>query len=961
MTTSAPCPVCTKSGLAILPSRYAVVPDNFSAPASSFECEQVLGVSVPGYKYIARVLRQGFLYVFSEKNYLGNNKWQVYSVSEDGRLHLQADAASAKYLDKSETCSRCGANSPSKDFIVIEQPKKCPSAWLAFSEHKWSEDTRRRYQSDKGMRSARMQQITPAEWIKSPKANSYTKIVAIESNLDLVTEYSGKQTNDPLVFVELSTRDGAYDKNVLKASYSVFPWYMRNGSATNLVKPHKMLFDKMSAASSLDGEHVYPMIVGLWDAIGIARDLNGRLNDVLGNAVRYQDERMLEIDASNTLANMEEIFRSRAAYVVDRDVAGRAEFASQTVDERTEYFIEKRLSSGEQGILREHRPLYESYKAGEITWDAYVSARTDIIEKHVKPENMNWPVSLWLSVEERIAVIEDNFRMNDAQRRQNTSATWERMRVAKLPQATSEALDTWLEDYKPLLENGGALNVFDRNYAAFRLDVTSEVEARVPSLINWLEAPLFIATLDDYDGRLVEDGVIFEDVVGTCMYGMGCSASGRSKIEGWVKEAKASKTNLVWRGLLLNQEDVIDEIDSKLQYAMRDATPLSSGLDALLANIKALQRTADAFKKAQTAFNAIEKATADAASGGTFAFGTVLRQSTALGMDKLLVKTGEFIYRSLPTFTSMIDGVGEKFVQHLLCLRAGVDVQDSVNLIRAQARAGGAARAQALRDIRRMRTRVAAGAPPIEVEELREAWGKFKAKGDSGAARSVRDIRLALVVGLLEGMNLAKLAAESKGDARSYAVVTASALGVVGAVADIASVPAKSIYGNDAWTFQRLKLLGGTLAGLGAFVGGIVAFVDAGQKWKKEDPLMFSLYMLKGLASLLSAFSTIGTTLSYAAPLIERLTGRQAAAGAARVIGARAAAVVGARILMLSVGLWITLILVAIEVVIWAFTPTPLQEWCKRNAFGMLRFGSSSYKTAKEQEEALALALEQMK
>lgn len=185
-------------------------------------------------------------------------------------------------------------------------------------------------------------------------------------------------------------------------------------------------------------------------------------------------------------------------------------------------------------------------------------------------------------------------------------------------------------------------------------------------------------------------------------------------------------------------------------------------------------------------------------------------------------------------------------------------------------------------------------------------------------------------------------------------------LGISAAVMDVASVPAKSVYGNEAWTFQRLKLWGGTLASVGEFVGGVVAFVDGRKERQRQEWVMMSLYWFKSGFSLLSAGATAGTTISYAAPLFERLTGRQAAAAGARVIGARAAAIVDARILMLSVGLWITVALIAVEVAIWWFTPTPLQHWSRRNAFGNLRLAPSAYKTTDEQAEELGKAVEKM-
>ena len=701
--------------------------------------------------------------------------------------------------------------------------------------------------------------------------------------------------------------------------------------------------------------------MALWDAVGIARELNGGLNDLLGNAVRYQDERAMQIDAANAIGNMEEIFKARAAFTVDRSVAGSADLANRQVDERTRYFIENRLSPRERGILDEHRPLYDRYRASEIGWNDYLQERSRIIERHVKPENMHWPASLWLSVEERRQVIEDGFRTNDAARRRNTAGTWDTLRSERLPGETRQSLARWASEYKPLFDSE-ALATFNRNYARFQEEVTQGVEDRVQPLLTWLQAPLLLDTLEDYDQAMIGDGVAFEEVVGSCMQGLACTEGGGLKVDEWIKQAQAARDNLVWRGVLLNQREAIDEANPLLASAMTDSRIAQKAtVDELIKNIKLLQRTADVFKKAHTTYNAILDAGVASEKGtATVAFGIALRQSTALGLDRIMTLFGSGLYKALPSATRTVDLIGEKTLHALFLLRAGVAAQDVENLIHKQAVAAAEARGQAVLDLRRDVAGVPRANPPPAVEDLRRAWANFKASGTEGSARAIRDVRLATVVGLMEGANLAKLTAQSEGDLRARSLIAASMLGISAAVMDVASVPAKSVYGNEAWTFQRLKLWGGTLASVGAFVGGVVAFVDGRKERQRQEWVMMSLYWFKSGFSLLSAGATAGTTISYAAPLFERLTGRQAAAAGARVIGARAAAIVGARILMLSVGLWITVALIAVEVAIWWFTPTPLQHWSRRNAFGNLRLAPSAYKTADEQAEELGKAVEKM-
>lgn len=85
------------------------------------------------------------------------------------------------------------------------------------------------------------------------------------------------------------------------------------------------------------------------------------------------------------------------------------------------------------------------------------------------------------------------------------------------------------------------------------------------------------------------------------------------------------------------------------------------------------------------------------------------------------------------------------------------------------------------------------------------------------------------------------------------------------------------------------------------------------------------------------------------------LTGSPVAAGAARAVGARAAAIIGARILFMSAGLWITVGIFGIQVFIWVFTDNELQYWCERCAFG--KSPDKSW-TPKRQDEEFFKALQ---
>ena len=58
------CENCNKSGLAILPVRYAVVPNDVDATLPDPLGNKVTDVKLKHHKYALRTLRKGFIYLF---------------------------------------------------------------------------------------------------------------------------------------------------------------------------------------------------------------------------------------------------------------------------------------------------------------------------------------------------------------------------------------------------------------------------------------------------------------------------------------------------------------------------------------------------------------------------------------------------------------------------------------------------------------------------------------------------------------------------------------------------------------------------------------------------------------------------------------------------------------------------------------------------------------------------------
>jgi hypothetical protein len=421
---------------------------------------------------------------------------------------------------------------------------------------------------------------------------------------------------------------------------------------------------------------------------------------------------------------------------------------------------------------------------------------------------------------------------------------------------------------------------------------------------------------------------------------------------------------LLWRVVALNQDEARAELDTALAEAKQHKDQQTLAASLVWANYtnKSLKAFADTYKKAQGVFDGNTKA---ASETGSAAFGARLKHFNMRGTDKFAISMGDAIFRAF-RIEKLADYASEKIIQHIFSIRGFVNPADSVNLILKQAQSEGLLREQTLQRLRTARVFLAADTPEIksaQAEALRAEWKKFRAGGTEGSVSVIKDARLALVVGLIEGMNFAKLLADckQKNDMKSWLSLVASGMAITSAMFDIGAVVAKGLpsMGNATWGYQSLKLWGGVLSGGASFIGGWLDLRDADKQNAQGYTNLTVLYGFKGVAGVASGVLTLAVTFTYSAPLIARLTGSGAAGVAVRAVGARAAAFIGLRVLGMAIGGWITVGAITIQVIIWWVTPDALEKWIDHSAFGKKR-DTGGYKTPDEQTKALQGALAEM-
>lgn len=932
------CPNCNKSGLAILPVRYAVVPKDLDASLPAPLGNKVSDVKLGQHKYALRTLRQGYIYVFHEKHPRGSQiTWEVYSVTEAGTLWKQLSPSAITPAQEEPSCSRSGHNIPAS-VITIEAPEKCKRVWIAFSEHAWSAETFRDFASDSKLRDRRMQTFLPATWIT---AGGYRHgLPATQAHIEQVIEYKpgfNPASLNGAALPTISADTGEHKQARLTLQSTRYKAVARTNQSESLVKV-------MQQVSQNKGKDHPPIMIALWDAVGITHELNGFRNDTAGWVEKYNAERDQQVSAMMSIVGLKQALAKHAGDSVDDFQKQAIDNSTFSGDTRQRRLNAAKLPPDQRTRELEICNIFDDWKTRKVPTSLFA----------MRLNEANFMKEPQRSIE--IGRIKQE--ANDMLARRDKNAA----------QNIQNARDGAWSRYEEQLADAGAgkkkYQVFKENYDKFLTAVDHLMNERTKDLVAWLESKYLIDAFTEFHGNSFEDGVVFNDQIGNAIFGINSSQSGQDKLDAWVKEIKATETNLVWRTMALNQTEGMQEITGFLQEIQQHAEAKTPGgkLDWTTTVPKSLKAFVDTHKK----FASLNSSNTDAAStNGSKAFGIKLKSINTRGSDLLMMTVGDKIFGQFRLF-GLADFAAEKMVQYVVSVRLLVPSNVAIDLIRAQVAGDPLLRRQQLQELRASRRSIAAGTPPKETKEtatLRSAWKKFR-ETSAKAPNAMRDNRLALLIMLIEGVNFGKLLFDcvEKNDAKSWWSLAASSMTISSALFDIASVTVKAIApkGADHMTYQQLKLYGGVLSSTAAAITVGLDWQAATKSNTQGQSSLAMLYRMKSVVGGIGVGLTLATTFTYSAPLISSLTGSAEVGAAARVIGQRAAAVIATRILFMAAGGWITVIGFGIQILIWAFNKDELQVWCGLCIFGENIDAKGAYKSAKEQASALENVLIQM-
>lgn len=492
---------CMSQGPALLPVRYAVVPEYIQEAlpawakpgASSYPAES------ENYHYALRAMRRGYIYIY----YPYLTDWEAWSVCDDGSLWKQLSAKNV--LEKSEPDCRQGTYSNGgKDFLTLPYEVLENDIWIAFTQCPWTKKTMERYAGDDGQRQSRMQRLSASNWT-SPQTSEQTA-EATTGNLAGVLDYIsplGSQLS-PAMLLPYGTHTKIRVSQCVSERYAIvkepgpqetlYPW--KSGVAGNTIRQMK------ERGVKPDGSPVTPLLMALHDAAGITHELTGWTNDVLAMAKIYGEERALEFCTQSLINGVKEI-----------------------VNKSSEQNVEAQLS-----VLPQE--TYISPPAMDYSYDMYAQNEKS---KGTDPKDI-------LTREEFEKQVKG--KQNEVYKKHQVANDWSK--YARMIRQTK-----W--------------ESFNKCCADLTQKIDEQLAKLISYRCEWLQASLFITMLQDFFSNDPVDNTSYREIAAFAMTSLGESPSGVKLLDDWIDAyTTTSETNLVWRTHFYNNPEIMADAEALL-------------------------------------------------------------------------------------------------------------------------------------------------------------------------------------------------------------------------------------------------------------------------------------------------------------------------------------------------------------------------------------------------------------
>lgn len=508
----ASCPYCQKSGLPILPLRYAVTrTDSGSGLPSGPELsgsfgEGVTDISLPeGQSYTLRLVRAGYLYVFNE----AGKTWSGYIVTERGYLfpyvpeiendvlagmkpeQVQGgiDARLQPPPDEEEfTCTLNPDHQYPGRCITISNADQADNIYLAFSDTAWTkrvwhEHATNAQVGDNGLqRRDHMRKLSLAEW-RADKTK--VKHAAPLSELENRVTEAKYQWMSPYLTSAALMQSGA-DLWPSPFGHSPAPIHGIDDQVTGLVAWAEAQAEPLDMA---------PVMIALDDPVGIAADLAS----LMGTRLR---EKMADPTQARPLA------------------------------------ISSAIANIRQGIREdaENRQIYRTKR--QATQLAY----------------------------SREMVLAGLFSSDVREMQQEIRENWSNPTPVQLSTARDDAWD----DYTSKL-NMPKLQAWESKWQKELQDFdTEQLVPLARAHVQWMESDNLYEHLDtQHDDRDIESGAAFVDTLLLCIQDTQEYAPCAALYQRWLSTPTIARRNLVLRALGYHQAAILEQWEGTLQGSLQ--------------------------------------------------------------------------------------------------------------------------------------------------------------------------------------------------------------------------------------------------------------------------------------------------------------------------------------------------------------------------------------------------------
>ncbi|NUU64705.1 hypothetical protein HQN64_01080 [Enterobacteriaceae bacterium BIT-l23] len=915
--------LCTTKGLTVLPVRYAVVPENIAAGLPEWANDaRITGVGlVGGEKYALRALRQGYLYVFYEKGKQGTHYWQCYSVAPDGSLWLQQVASNPAAVDRA-LCQTDGHLAQNVEFMSIEAPDKCGNVWFAFSQYPWEQSTLDRYGTDAKARAGRMQKVRPSV---TGAGRSETGTEANESSLARVLDYqtvsvSGQLPGpDDVKIQNVSRATSLWDpavedvwrinEEVVKSQSSLYPWAKsRAGNA-----------EATATAMRNRSEGMTPLILPLWDPVGIVHELNGWSQDVLGRQAQFLRERELEFSTKTSLdalkTMMEDRIQARGEASLERNAWRNNSLLSSENLAMRRKTLEQRYQNRPEVLaqIAEQDTLIRAWREQNVP-AAYLE---DIILTPLEPPEAYQHKLAGIKAQVEQELLERPRNFNDARAR------------------------SWAP-YQACL-NQNRLDNFATCYKSLGDKVNEIFQQRMVSVINWLDAPILLTTLDDFHCPEQRAGLFYQSAVTMAISGINSCPVGAQKIDAWWNEYSVERReNLLWRHVAANNPQRIETLEPLLTVVREQQDSPVTALNAaeVVASLVALT---GAVKGGLDNYSLALEASGEALHRNASRLEVELYRT-----DAFIVTVGERVSRLL-----RVDRAGETLsttaFRLIFLMRTGISRESAGRLVEEYLRGAPVMRQTILNSF----SRSGAGlASEVEIAALkRNFWANLDEhiRSEKGS----QEYRLARINGLLLVLNAIDfiwLCTQLNDDKKAIGDLLSSVLAMVSQTMNITQLAVEHGLKARPLTVAWIKGAGAVAGGLASAVSVYVDWSAANNELENNRVFLAGVIRLKAFVDGLTLIKSVGLLLKVIADQTgvgwaERGTGIIGRGLAIEIFGIRVLAVLMTWEAMVAITL-----LQAIAV---AVSPDELELWCRKCVFGRAPLNRS----LAEQNKALEAAI----